>query len=117
MLAFEGEVEAAELEERRTLAIAAGPVPAARPGARARWRPPLRLFHANSVGGPAMGKLDGGGALAGVIDYTLSELANSLMDGVHAAGPERLTVAGRAGLPQVIVPGCCDCFDRARATR
>ena len=70
------------------------------------------IFHANGVGGPAMEKLAAGGALAGVIDYTLSELANSLMDGVHATGPERLTVAGRAGLPQVIVPGCCDFFNQ-----
>ena len=36
------------------------------------------------------------GALAGVIDYTLSELANSLLDGLHATGPDRLRVAGRA---------------------
>ena len=42
----------------------------------------------------------------GVIDYTLSELANSLLDGIHATGPDRLRVAGRLGLPQVVVPGC-----------
>jgi uncharacterized protein (UPF0261 family) len=70
------------------------------------------VFHANGVGGPAMEKLAASGALAGVIDYTLSELANSLMDGVHATGPERLRVAGRHGLPQVVVPGCCDFFNQ-----
>jgi len=70
------------------------------------------IFHANGVGGPAMERLVAGGALAGVVDYTLSELANSLMDGVHATGPERLTVAGRHGLPQVVVPGCCDFFNQ-----
>jgi uncharacterized protein (UPF0261 family) len=70
------------------------------------------VFHANGVGGPAMEKLAAAGALAGVIDYTLSELANSLMDGIHATGPERLRVAGRAGLPQVVVPGCCDFFNQ-----
>ena len=70
------------------------------------------IFHANGVGGPAMEKLAATGALAGVVDYTLSELANSLMDGVHATGPERLTVAGRHGLPQVVVPGCCDFFNQ-----
>ena len=52
------------------------------------------------------------GALQGVVDYTLSELANSLMDGIHATGPERLTVAGRLGLPQVVVPGCVDFFNQ-----
>jgi len=70
------------------------------------------IFHANGVGGPAMDKLAGAGALSGVIDYTLSELANSLMDGVHATGPERARVAGRRGLPQVVVPGCCDFFNQ-----
>ena len=70
------------------------------------------VFHANGVGGPAMEKLAASGALAGVIDYTLSELANSLMDGIHSTGPERLRVAGRHGLPQVVVPGCCDFFNQ-----
>ena len=51
-------------------------------------------------------------ALDGVIDYTLSELANSLMDGLHATGPDRLRVAGRNGLPQVVVPGCVDFFNQ-----
>ena len=75
------------------------------------------IFHANGVGGPAMEQLAAAGALSGVVDYTLSELANSLMDGVHTTGPDRLRVAGRAGLPQVIVPGCCDFFNEgARAT-
>ena len=70
------------------------------------------IFHANGVGGPAMEKLAAGGALAGVVDYTLSELANSLMDGIHTTGPDRLRIAGRRGLPQVVVPGCCDFFNQ-----
>jgi uncharacterized protein (UPF0261 family) len=70
------------------------------------------IFHANGVGGPAMERLAATGALAGVIDYTLSELANSLLDGIHATGPDRLRVAGRLGLPQVIVPGCVDFFNQ-----
>ena len=69
------------------------------------------VFHANGVGGPAMEKLVEAGALAGVIDYTLSELANSLLDGLHATGPDRLRVAGAHGLPQVVVPGCVDFFN------
>ena len=70
------------------------------------------IFHANGVGGPAMEKLADAGALSGVVDYTLSELANSLMDGIHTTGPDRLRVAGRHGLPQVVVPGCCDFFNQ-----
>ena len=70
------------------------------------------IFHANGVGGPAMEHLCEEGALQGVVDYTLSELANSLLDGIHATGPERLRVAGRLGLPQVVVPGCVDFFNQ-----
>ena len=70
------------------------------------------IFHANGVGGPAMEKLAASGSLAGVVDYTLSELANSLMDGIHATGPERLRIAGLHALPQVVVPGCCDFFNQ-----
>jgi uncharacterized protein (UPF0261 family) len=75
------------------------------------------VFHANGVGGPAMEGLVAAGVLAGVIDYTLSELANSLMKGLHATGPDRLRVAGAHGLPQVVVPGCVDFFNQgARET-
>src|SRR5215213_4783827 len=72
------------------------------------------IFHANGVGGPAMEHLCEEGALQGVVDYTLSELANALLDGVHTPpnAAERLTVAGRLGLPQVIVPGCVDFFNQ-----
>ena len=75
------------------------------------------VFHANGVGGPAMEKLAAAGALAGVIDYTLSELANSLLGGLHATGPDRLRVVGAHALPQVVVPGCVDFFNQgARET-
>ncbi len=72
------------------------------------------IFHANGVGGPAMEHLCEEGALQGVVDYTLSELANALLDGVHTPpnAAERLTVAGRLGLPQVVVPGCVDFFNQ-----
>jgi uncharacterized protein (UPF0261 family) len=76
---------------------------------RAGWEPVI--FHANGVGGPAMESLVRDGALVAVIDYTLSEIANSLMDGIHATGPDRLTAAGERGLPQVVVPGCVDFFN------
>src|SRR6478736_7428901 len=57
------------------------------------------IFHANGVGGPAMEHLCEDGALQGVVDYTLSELANALLDGVHTPpnAAERLTVAVRLG--------------------
>ena len=70
------------------------------------------IFHANGVGGPAMEKLVEAGALSGVIDYTLSEVANSLLDGLHSTGPNRLRAAGERGIPQVVVPGCVDFFNQ-----
>src|SRR3954464_3781133 len=70
------------------------------------------IFHANGVGGPAMEHLCEEGALEGVVDYTLSELANSLMDGIHTTGPERLTGAGRLGPPPGGAPGCVDFFNQ-----
>jgi uncharacterized protein (UPF0261 family) len=71
------------------------------------------VFHANGVGGPAMERLIEAGAIAGVIDFTLSELANAMHPtGIHATGPRRLTVAGEHGLPQVVVPGCVDFFNQ-----
>ena len=72
------------------------------------------IFHANGVGGPAMEKLVEAGALAGVIDYTLSELANSLLDGLHATGPDRLRAAG-AGAPWSF-PAASTSSTRARDT-
>ena len=59
-----------------------------------------------------MERLVEAGSLAGIIDYTLSELANTLLGGIHATGPSRLTVAGEHGLPQVVVPGCVDFFNQ-----
>jgi uncharacterized protein (UPF0261 family) len=70
------------------------------------------IFHANGVGGPAMEHLCEEGAIQGVVDYTLSEVANSLMNGLHTTGPDRLRVVGRVGLPQVVVPGCVDFFNQ-----
>ena len=76
---------------------------------RAGWAPVI--FHANGVGGPAMEDLIDASGLAGVIELSISELASSMFDGVHATGPRRLTVAGAAGLPQVVTPGCADFFN------
>jgi len=76
---------------------------------RAGWAPVI--FHANGVGGPAMEDLIDASGLAGVIELSISELASSMFDVIHATGPRRLTVAGAAGLPQVVTPGCADFFN------
>ncbi len=65
-------------------------------------------FHASGPGGRALESLAARGELAGVIDLTTSELTDWLTGGVYSAGESRLTAAGAAGLPQVVVPGCLD---------
>ena len=63
------------------------------------------VFHAVGSGGRAMEQLMKEGVVGAVFDYALGEIADELFDGLRSAGPERLTVAGALGLPQVIVPG------------
>lgn len=66
------------------------------------------LFHASGNGGKALERLAAAGELAGVVDVTTHELADLVVDGVYSAGEVRMTGAGAAGLPQVIVPGAID---------
>jgi uncharacterized protein (UPF0261 family) len=66
------------------------------------------VFHATGTGGQSMEALVRGGYLAGVLDVTTTELADELVGGVLSAGPERLTAAGAAGVPQVVSLGALD---------
>jgi uncharacterized protein (UPF0261 family) len=65
-------------------------------------------FHASGVGGKSLERLAAAGELAGVVDITTHELVDLIADRVYSAGEKRLTGAGAAGLPQVIVPGAID---------
>jgi uncharacterized protein (UPF0261 family) len=66
------------------------------------------VFHATGAGGRALEALARSGMLAGVLDLTTTELADDLVGGVLSAGPERLTAAGAAGVPQVVSLGALD---------
>ncbi|HEX6926604.1 MAG TPA: Tm-1-like ATP-binding domain-containing protein [Longimicrobiaceae bacterium] len=66
------------------------------------------IFHSNGVGGPAMEELAEAGQFVGVIDYTTNEVNDPMVGGIHDGGPDRLRRIGRAGIPQVVVPGCID---------
>jgi len=66
------------------------------------------VFHATGAGGRALEALAAGGALAGVLDITTTELADELVGGVLSAGPDRLEAAGKKGIPQVVCPGAID---------
>jgi uncharacterized protein (UPF0261 family) len=66
------------------------------------------VFHATGVGGRAMEGLMESGFLRGVLDVTTTELCDDLVGGVLSAGPDRLEMAGKLGLPQVVSVGALD---------
>jgi uncharacterized protein (UPF0261 family) len=66
------------------------------------------VFHATGNGGQAMESLVREGVIAGVLDLTTTELADEHVGGFLSAGPERLTAAGSAGIPQVVSTGALD---------
>jgi uncharacterized protein (UPF0261 family) len=66
------------------------------------------VFHATGTGGMAMEGLIDSGFITGVLDITTTELCDQLVGGVLPAGPDRLEVAGRNGVPQVVSLGALD---------
>jgi uncharacterized protein (UPF0261 family) len=66
------------------------------------------VFHATGTGGMTMESFVRDGLIRGVLDITTTELADELVGGVLTAGPDRLTVAGLCGVPQVISLGALD---------
>lgn len=66
------------------------------------------VFHATGNGGQAMESLIAEGVFAGVLDITTTELADEIAGGVLSAGPDRLTAAAKAGIPQVVSVGATD---------
>lgn len=66
------------------------------------------LFHASGSGGKSLERLAASSELTGVVDVTTHEITDLMVGGVYSAGAARLTSAGTAGLPQVIVPGAID---------
>ena len=66
------------------------------------------VFHATGVGGQAMERLIADGFIAAALDSTTTELADELVGGVFSAGSDRLSAAGRAGIPQVVSLGALD---------
>ena len=63
------------------------------------------VFHAVGSGGRAMEQMMKEGIIGAVFDYAMGEISDELFDGLRAANAERLTVAGKLGLPQVLCPG------------
>jgi len=63
------------------------------------------VFHAVGSGGQAMEQMMKEGIIGAVFDYAMGEIADDVWSVLRAGGPERLTVAGSLGLPQVLCPG------------
>ena len=68
----------------------------------------VAVFHQTGSGGRAMEELMRTGLVDGVLDVTTTELADELTGGCWPSGPDRLEVAGRLGIPQVVSLGALD---------
>ena len=73
----------------------------------------VAIFHATGMGGMAYESIAAEGGFACVMDFALPELGNLLAGSVVHAGPDRMLNAGRAGIPQIVAPGCLDLIDFA----
>ncbi len=71
----------------------------------------VAVFHATGMGGRAYESLAAEGQFAAVMDFAPQEVANHIMGSRITAGESRLTAAGRAGIPQIVAPGCYDLVD------
>jgi len=66
------------------------------------------VFHAVGTGGRAMEQLMKEGVIGAVLDYSTIEVSNEMFDALLAGGEDRLTTAGKLGLPQVLAPGAIE---------
>ena len=66
------------------------------------------VFHAIGPGGRAMEQLMKEGVIGAVLDYSTIEVSNEMYHALLAGGPDRLTTAGKLGLPQVLCPGAIE---------
>lgn len=73
----------------------------------------VAIFHATGMGGMAYESLAASGKFACVMDFALPEFGNLLAGSVVNSGSARMLNAGRAGIPQLIAPGCLDLIDFA----
>lgn len=68
----------------------------------------VMVNHAVGSGGRSMEELISDGYIVGMLDITTHEIADEMLGGVLGAGPDRLTAAGRTGIPQVVSVGGLD---------
>ena len=63
------------------------------------------LFHAVGTGGMALEEMIEQGQVEGVLEMSLNEIMDHLHGGFTDAGPTRLEMAAKKGIPAVIAPG------------
>lgn len=73
----------------------------------------VAIFHATGMGGMAYENIAANGGFACVMDFALPELGNWMVGSVISAGADRMLNAGKAGIPQIVAPGCLDLIDYA----
>jgi uncharacterized protein (UPF0261 family) len=73
----------------------------------------VAVFHAMGMGGMAFEQIAAQKGFVCVFDFAGSELGNLLAGSVVNAGKDRHRAAGRAGIPQIVAPGCMDLIDFA----
>lgn len=73
----------------------------------------VAIFHATGMGGMAYESIAAEGGFACVMDFALPELGNLMAGSVIHGGADRMLNAGRAGIPQIVAPGCLDLIDFA----
>lgn len=66
------------------------------------------VFHAIGPGGRAMEQMMKEGIIGAVLDYSTIEVSNEMHHALLAGGPDRLTTAGKLGIPQVLAPGAIE---------
>ncbi len=73
----------------------------------------VAIFHATGMGGMAYESIAADGGFVCVMDFALPELGNLMAGSVVNGGADRMLNAGRAGIPQIVAPGCLDLIDFA----
>jgi uncharacterized protein (UPF0261 family) len=66
------------------------------------------VFHAIGPGGRAMEQMMKESLIGAVLDYSTIEVSNHMFGALLNGGPERLSWAGKLGLPQVFAPGAIE---------
>lgn len=73
----------------------------------------VAVFHAMGMGGMAFEQIAAQKGFVCVMDFAGPELGNLMAGSVVNAGRDRFRTAGRAGVPQIVAPGCMDLIDFA----